>query len=185
MIPAPVHLRYSLSRWQRLVGLYSVWGWFAPLVAIPLWMFFLVQTARAIWTWEPAGVAVFGGLALGVSLLYAGLLRGLVDVVLVSTRPMDVLFEGNASGEAAGVLIGGERWHLFLDGIIDIRQCRGVWIIYHHNGFVLLIPAAAISDEQIEHLRDCMRRGHTPEGMRAVVERGKRIAEIMASEQRR
>jgi hypothetical protein len=78
MIPAPVHLRYSLSRWRRLVGLYSVWGWIAPLVTLPLWTFFVLRTAWSIWTGEWAGIALFGGLALGVSLLYAGLFRGLL-----------------------------------------------------------------------------------------------------------
>jgi hypothetical protein len=97
---------------------------------------------------------------------------------------MDVLFEDNGAGEAAGMLFGGERWYLFLDGIIDIRQCCGVWTIQHHNRLVLLIPTAAISDEQIEYLRDCLRRGHTPEGMRAVIERGKRIEQLMASSRR-
>jgi hypothetical protein len=70
-----------------------------------------------------------------------------------------------------------------LDGIIDIRQSpRGLWMVRHHNGWVFWIPEAAISSEQIEHLRAAMDRGHTPEGVRAVIERGKRIESILSEQ---
>ncbi|MCI0359851.1 MAG: hypothetical protein L0211_15345 [Planctomycetaceae bacterium] len=165
--------------------MYQVWGWFSPLVALPLWTFFVLRTVWSIWTSEWAGIALFGGLALFVWLLHAGLFRGLLDIVRSRVRQMDILVEDNGTGAAAGVLIGRERWYLFLDGIVSIERCRDVWIVRHHSGHILWIPASAISDQQIETLRDCMRRGHTPEGMRAVIERGKRIEEITASERSR
>jgi hypothetical protein len=182
MTSLPFHLRYTLSRRQRLAGLYDVWGWLSPLVAVPLWTFFVLRTAWSIWIGEWAGIALFGGLALIVWLLHGGLFRGLFDIARFSVRQMDILVEHNGIGAASGVLIGNERWYLFLDGITGIKRCREVWVVQHFNGFVLLIAASAITDEQIEYLRESMRRGHTPEGMRAVVERGKRIEKLMASE---
>ena len=172
MAPVPFHLRYTLNRRQRLAGLYGEWGWFAPLAALPAGVFFAIRTAWSIWTLEWAGIAVFGGLALGVTILYAGLLRGLVDLVLVPNRQMDILVEDNGAAAAAGVLLGDERWWLFLDGITQIERHGDVWTIRHYNGCVLLIAASAITADQIDYLRDCMRRGRTPEGIRAVIERG-------------
>lgn len=181
----PFHLRYSLSRWQRLIALHCEWGWFAPLVAIPLWTFFVFRAGWSIWTWEWAGLALFGGLALAGAWLYAGLLGGLVDVALVPVRHMDLSFEDNGAGPAVGVLFGPERWYLFLDGITSIRRRDDLWIVQHFNGSQLVIPAAAIRDEQIEFLREAMRRGQTPEGVRAVIERGKKIEAILAEQSQR
>jgi hypothetical protein len=91
---------------------------------------------------------------------------------------MDVIIEK----DAAGILVGGERWYLFLDGITDIRKFRDdIWTIQHWNGSVLHIVAAAITDEQIDYFRAAMERGRTPEGIRAVIERGRRIEQIMRS----
>jgi hypothetical protein len=54
----------------------------------------------------------------------------------------------------------------------------GVWTLRHWNGTVLHIPADAITDAQLAHLRAAMERGRTPEGIRAVIERGRRLAEL-------
>lgn len=173
----PVQLRYSLSRRQRLAALVCEWGWWTPLVVLPLEVFFVVQTVGSLWAWSLAGVAVFGGLAFGMGILFAGLIGGVVDVLISKLRDVDI----ELREDAAGILLGDERWYLFLDGITDIRESpRGLWKIRHHNGHVLWIPVDAISDEQIEFLRAAMIRGHTPEGIRAVIERGKRIEAIMS-----
>ncbi len=182
MTSVPFHLRYTLSRRQRLWGLYDAWGWFAPLMAIPVWTFLVLRMGWSFWTLEWAGIALFGGLALGVTCLYAGLFRGLVDLVCVPKRHMDVLVEDNGAGAAAGILLGGERWYLFLDGITSIRRYRDLWTIQHYSGSVLWIPASAITDEQVAFLHDHLRRGHTPEGIRAVIERGRRIQQLIAAD---
>jgi hypothetical protein len=57
-----------------------------------------------------------------------------------------------------------------------------VWTLSHWNGVVLHIPIDAISEELLAHLRAEMERGRTPEGIGAVIERGRRIEEIMRSE---
>jgi len=182
MTPVPFHLRYTLSRRQRLLVLYDLWGWFAPLIAIPAWLFFVLRTGWSIWTLEWAGIALFGVLALGVTCLYAGLFRGLVDLACVPMRQMDVRVEDNGAGAAAGILLGGERWYLFLDGITSIQRLGDVWSIQHHSGHVLWIAASAIADEQVDFLHDQMRRGQTPEGIQEVIQRGRRIEELMSAD---
>jgi hypothetical protein len=99
-------------------------------------------------------------------------------VLMVPVRRIDIVVEENA----AAILIGTERWYLFLDGITDLRNDRNTWTIQHWNGIVLHEPADAISEDQIEHLKKAMQRGRTPEGITAVVERGKRIEEIMRAQ---
>jgi hypothetical protein len=182
MLPLPIHLRYSLTRRQRLVGLYDEWGWFAPLMAVPFLAFLVLRAGWSAWTLEWAAISLFGGLALGVIVLYAGLFGGLIDLMLVRVRQMDVTIEDGGAGPAVGVLLGGERWYLFLDGITSIRRRRDLWIVRHYNGLVLWIPASAVTGEQVELLRDWMRRGQTPEGFQAVIERGRRVEHLAATE---
>ena len=94
---------------------------------------------------------------------------------------MDVVVEE----DAAGILLGTERWYLFLDGITEIRKYRDdTWTIQHWNGSVLHIPVSAITVDQLEHMRRAMELGRTPEGMKAVIERGKRIEAILQAERK-
>jgi hypothetical protein len=176
MIDVAFHLRYTLNRKQRLVPHLKIWGpLYVPFI-ICLFMFFVVQTIVTPFTQGPWAGVFFGAMALGLFLLLRGLFVGVCDVLFVPLREMDVIIEK----EAAGILVGGERWYLFLDGITDIRKFRDdTWTIRHWNGSVLHIAAAAITDEQIDYLRAAMERGLTPEGIRAVIERGRRIEQIM------
>jgi hypothetical protein len=179
MIQIPFLLQYSLNRRQRLVPHLKIWGTLYVPFIVCLFLFFVVQAfvtpfTQGIW----AGV-FFGALALGLFLLLRGLFVGVLDVLFVPLRQMDVVVEENA----AGILIGTERWYLFLDGITDIRKFRDdTWTVQHWNGCVLHIAATAISDEQLDHLRAAMERGRTPEGIRAVIERGRRIEQVMCRE---
>jgi hypothetical protein len=182
MTQIPFHLRYTLSRSQRLVTtVRTYWGVLWTLFVLVLFSFFCVETVVSAGSLSGMGLAVFGGLALFVLLVYRGLFIGLIDVLLVPVRRMDIMVEENA----AGILIGTERWYLFLDGITDLRKYRDTWTIEHWNGIVLHVPADAISEDQIGHLKSAMQRGRTPEGFMAVVERGKRIEEIIRSERMR
>src|SRR5262249_4681497 len=73
---------------------------------------------------------------------------------------------------------GSRRWYLFLGGFTDVLKLReDLWTLPHFNGCVLHIAASAITEEQLGHIRAAMERGRTPEGVRAVVERGRRLAE--------
>jgi hypothetical protein len=171
----PFQLRYTLSRSQRLVPHVRLWGVFKTIFVLMMLAFFFVRMMFAIWWLEWLGIVVFGGLTLGILVLYPGLFVGLIDVLTVPRRHVDAVIEENA----AGILLGKKRWCLFLDGITSIKQYRAdVWTIQHYNGSVLHVPASAITDEQMSHIRVAMERGHTPEGVRAVIERGRRIAEL-------
>lgn len=66
--------------------------------------------------------------------MFRGIFVGLLDVLLIAVRVMDGVIEENA----AGILLGKERWYLFLDGITDIRILyRGTWTIQHFNGCMI------------------------------------------------
>src|SRR4051794_12426201 len=116
----PFHLRYTLSRGQRLVPHVRIWGVASTLYVVVLFAFFGTEAVVSAWSLSAAGLAVFGGLALFVFVLFRGLFVGLLDVLLVPMRRMDVVVEEGA----AGILVGAERWYLFLDGITDLRKFR-------------------------------------------------------------
>jgi hypothetical protein len=153
-----------------------MWGPAYSLFVVVLLGFFSVRTAVGAWQLDGLAVMVFGGLAAGLLLFCRGLFAGLMDAILVPVRNMDVTLEENA----VGILFGNERWYLFLDCVIELRKYRDdVWTVRHSNGTVLHISAAAISDDQLDCIRAAMEHGRTPEGVMAVVERGRRIREIM------
>src|SRR5437588_7740880 len=106
MAEVPFELRYQLSRRQRLVLHLRIWGVvYTPFVVV-VFTFFCVQTIVNACSLTWAGVAVFGGLALGVFILLRGLFVGLLDVLLVPVRSVDLRIEENG----LGFLVGGERW---------------------------------------------------------------------------
>lgn len=177
MAELPFHLRYSLSRSQRLAPLLRMNGaaftWCSGLFLTCMLIFFEWQTVEHAWTLDWCGVAVFGGLAACVLFNFSSL--GLLQILVRRVQNMDIIVDENT----AQMLIGNERWVLFLDGINNIRKyADDIWTIEHRNGTILHVPASAITDNQIEHLRAAMARGRTPEGIRAVIERGKRILEL-------
>jgi hypothetical protein len=175
MAEVPFELDYQLSRGQRFALLRHDWGVAFALFVVAVTTFFCVQTVKSACSLIWPGIAVFGGLALGMLLLHRGLFIGLLDVLLVPTRHVNVRVEKNG----LGLLIRGERWWLFLDGLTRIEQdIAGVWTLRHWNGWVVHIPADAITDAQMAYLRSEMERGRTPEGVRAVIERGRRLAEL-------
>lgn len=113
---------------------------------------------------------------------FGNFFRGLLGVLLRGRVEMDLEIQEHG----LGFLAGGERWWLFLDGFIRIAQLTpGVWTLQHFNGCVVHIPTDAITPEQLEHIRAAAARGQTPEGIQAVIERGRKIAQIEAEERAR
>lgn len=175
MVTFPCQLRYTLSRGQRLIPHLRIWGIGLTLLVVGLVSFFLIMTVVSICSLDLLSALGFGVLALVFGILFGRLLGGLIDVVFVPTSRMDVTLEENA----LGILLGKERWYLFLDGVTRIdRFHRAVWTLQHFNGYVLHIAASAISEEQLDHIRQRMEFGRTPQGIQVVIERGKRIKEI-------
>jgi len=167
------HLRYTLNRRQRLVPHLRIWTPTAVILVATLFVFFLLEAYLSS--------IVFGFFAFLLLIVFRRMFRGILDVIFVPVRRMDVTFETGADGAvAAGILITSERWYLFLDGITDIQRLqKDTWTLQHFNGTVLHISALAITDDQIRFIRSVPERGRTPEGIKAVIERGKRIQEIM------
>ncbi len=134
------------------------------------------------------GTALFVALAVSVSpwlapliLLPLGLVRGFiigfVNVIFVGVQHMDVIVEENGLGYATE---SGRFW-IFLDGIIRIQNySKDTWTISHHNGTVISIPTAAIEERYVEHMRQKGEWGKTPEGVQAVIDRGKQIVQVEA-----
>ena len=141
MADLPFRLRYGLSRRQRSAVEFA--GWLPCLAAV-----------LGLW----AGAAF---LALTVSpwfllllappvLIFPGLVLFLYDLLAHPLRPVDVLVEH----DRLGVLDGGERRWLYLDGVVQVyRSDRDAWTLLHLNGSVLTIPADAITREQVEFLQ--------------------------------
>lgn len=173
-------IRYSLTRRQRLIPHLKIWGpAFVPFFVL-LESFFIVRFIGEIIAFEWLGVLTFGFLAFGLLLLFRGLVTGLIDVVVQARREMDITIEDNGFG----VIIGEERWYLFLDGITKISEyTSGVWTIEHWNGSVVHILQNAISDKQIRHMRQKMGFGRTPAGTIATIERGRQIQVILEDEE--
>lgn len=127
--------------------------------------------------------SLWWALALLASLfLFRGFFIGILDVVVHRERDMDIIIED----KGLGFLAGGERWWIFLDGIINIgKYHRDVWTIQHHNGVVVNILASEITDDQLAHLKSAAAHGRTPEGIQAVVERGRQIVQLHSGESSR
>ncbi len=168
----PYQLKYELTRKQRLLAHWKVWRPFLPMLVILMGGALLV--ARFRWWLFPAPLLVL--------FQSRGFWRGLVDVVICRVRVVDAVIEENG----LGVLLGsGERWHVFLDGVLSVRQLvPGLWTIQHRCGWVLHIPVSAITDEQVQHIKDAAARGRTAEGIQAVVERGKILSAMQIADRK-
>ena len=172
MAVVPFELRYRLTRRQRLVPLLRLLGVASSLYILALFTFFFVQTVVSIWTLDWPGIAVFGGLALGLFVLDGSLFFGLLDVLMAPVRNVEIRVEENV----LSFKTPHERWYLFLDGLTDIKQfAGGIWTLRHWNGTVVHIPADAITEPQLGYLRNAMAQGRTPEAMQRVIQRGRRL----------
>lgn len=115
--------------------------------------------------------------------LFRGFWTGLLDVAIHSVKQMDIIIDE----DGLGFLMGGERFWLFLDGMIRIdRICSDTWTFCHHNGHVIHVPVSVITEEQVDSIRQAAAKGKTPEGVRAVIERGRKLQqmEIEATKER-
>jgi hypothetical protein len=173
MAENPCHLTYELNRRQRLVPHLAIWSRYLPGIGIVAAGVVLAAIYLSAWLSPLILLPLWWG---------RGFIIGLLDVVFRPVRQMDVILDE----KALGFLAGGERWWLWLDGFVSIkRYTRDTWTLFHFNGHVIHIPATAIAEEQIEFIRQAAARGSTPEGMQAVIERGRLIEQMEEEERRR
>ncbi len=166
---------YSLTRRQRLIPHLKVWGPIYVPFAVLLLTFFAIRTLYALLTVEWLAILVFGGLLAFFLLLLRGLVVGLIDVLFVPIREMNVTIENNG----LGVMLGESRWYIFLDGIQRMTEyVDGLWTIEHWNGSIVHIPKHLISSSDLAHIRERMAHGRTTEGFIETVERGRIIQQL-------
>jgi hypothetical protein len=108
----------------------------------------------------------------------SGFLVGLFKIVLVPVQHMDIIIKENV----LGFLARGERFWFFLDGITRIQKYGDTWSIFHHNGKIINILSSDIDERYVDHMRSMSEKGKTPEGIKAVIERGRKILAIEAME---
>jgi hypothetical protein len=175
----PLHLRYGLGRGQRLVPLVRSEGIGATVLAVGMVIFFIMAAVMNGRAGKVEDVFGFAAFAAGVVLLYRRLFAGLLEVVMVAVRWEDLMVEESGMG----MVIGGERWWFFLEGIREIRKWRrDLWTLRHAHGWMLHIPAGLMNEDLLDHIRRAVERGGTAEGTRLMVERGRRIEEMMRDE---
>jgi hypothetical protein len=169
----PCHIEYDLSRRQRLVGHLGVWKpYLGRLILLGGAVAFLVSRLITVSPW-------FALLSLFPLWLARGLVVGLLNVLFFPVQHMNIIIEENG----LGFLVKGERFWVFLDGIIRIEKySQDTWTIYHHNGTVINIPADAIDQRYVDHMQAMAEKRKTPEGVQAAIDRGRRIMEIEATE---
>jgi hypothetical protein len=153
LVVAPFHLNYTLTRRQRLATELPQW---MPALAGGLGFcvgvaFLTVSASR----W-------FLLLLLIPLTAYRGLFAFVFEIVFRAARPVEVIVEETRFGE---VTSGKPRWH-DLDGIIQVFRSEDgtTWTVLHLDGSVILIPAEAITGEQLEFLKSF--------ALRAAAERG-------------
>lgn len=165
------HIEYDLGRRQRLVGHLGVWKPYlgglilvGGAVALSVALFITVSPWFVLLSVLPLWLAW-------------GFIVGLLRVLFVPMQHMDIIIEE----KGLGFLVKGERFWVFLDGIIRIQKYSDdTWTILHRNGTVINIPVDAIEQRYVEHMRAMGEKGKTPEGVQAAIDRGRRMFEIEA-----
>ena len=82
-----------------------------------------------------------------------------------------------------GFLARGDRYWVFLDSIVQIERFRDdTWTILCYHGQVINIPVSLISQETIGHMQAKSEYGRTPDGIRAAINRGYRMLDLLVTE---
>lgn len=140
MITLPFHLRYSLSRRQRVRVELVPW---IPAIAGTLGF----GTGAA---YLAMSVSAWFLLLLAVPLImYRGMFAFFVRLLFQRGQPVEV----SVRGGDLELRTRGEVKRLALDGIFQVFRSGDLWTVLHLDGTVITIPANAISAEQIEYLR--------------------------------
>jgi hypothetical protein len=171
MPEVPLQLQYVLTRRQRILPHLKIWLPLLPFVIGAM----LVGVLLVVVKWWFFPVLLFG------LWLFRGFWIGLLDIVIHPTEKMDIIIEQNG----LGFMMGGQRWWLFLDGMIRIEQfCPDTWTFCHYNGHVINVPASVITEDQVDFIRQTAAKGRTPEGMQTVIERGLKLQQMDTDERK-
>jgi hypothetical protein len=143
----PFHLRYTLSRRQRLAV--EVYPWLPAVAGSLGFISGIVFLSIAVSRW-------FLPWLLLPSLVYRGFFVFFAEIVFRAGRPVEVVVDA----DRYEVLTCGRRQSHSLEGIIQVfRSEEGTsWTVLHMDGSVLTIPAEAITAEQLDYLKSFARR---------------------------
>jgi hypothetical protein len=146
---------FSLSRWQRLLTLLQEW-WIGILIGVPS-VFALLR----LFPWNPVLAMI---LLLLLLFAFRGLVFGAIDLLRRNHRLIEIQEKGIGFGRKSTDL-----W-IFTDGVRALRRNRwGTWTIKHHNGTYLDIPTSLMKQEDIDFLRNCIRKYEVYHGIRKTV----------------
>jgi hypothetical protein len=141
---APFHVRYTLSRQQRLATELLPW---VPAIAGSLGFTIGVTVLAAdVSPW-------FLFLLLVPLTLYRGLFVLLFNLAIHSGQQVEVMVDETK----LEMLSSGKRLLIPLAGIIQVFRSGTAWTVLHLDGSVLTIPAEAITDEQTNYLKSFAR----------------------------
>ncbi|MGE3316798.1 MAG: hypothetical protein AB7O26_16895 [Planctomycetaceae bacterium] len=167
----PILVRSTLNRRQGFELLRKTVGILPWIPGVLLFTFFCIRTALAIWHWEVLDILVFGALTL-FALFCLSPAMGYIGLLIYPQQSSEFIFEE----DAIGIRGRTDTQFLFLDGITQLKQFTSeTWTLRHFNGLQITFAASALNPRLIEHMRAAMVRGKTPEGIQAVIERGRRI----------
>jgi hypothetical protein len=138
----PFHLRFGLSRRQRLAT--ELYPW---LPALAGGIGFCIGAAYLVLVVSPWFLILF----LVPLIAYRGLLAFLFDVAMRARQPVEFVVEDSRFGLA---IDNEQRW-LPLDGIFQVfrSESGSFWTVLHLDGTVLTIPADAIAGDQLDYLK--------------------------------
>ncbi len=160
------HLQYGLTRRQRWDVHVRAW-----LPALPRYLVVVGIMVPLIWaaSLRSPWYLLF---ALAPLWVMRGFIAGFLNIAFVPAERVDVII--NELG--VGVLVGEERWWMFLDSIVQIAKFRDdLWSLGGYHGQSIDIPVALISEETLAHVRARSEWGRTPEGVEAAVQRGRAV----------
>jgi hypothetical protein len=143
----PFHLRYTLTRRQRLAT--ELYPWLPAIAGALGFCLGAAFLSLAVSRW-------FLLLLLIPVVAYHGLFAFFCEIVFRAARPVEVVVDESE----LEVLTNGERWRCDLDGIIQVFRSEDAttWTVLHIDGLVLTVPASAISGEQLDYLKSFARR---------------------------
>jgi hypothetical protein len=139
VVPFTIH--YELGRRERLWPFLHPWlPCLAPCLGFSIGV---VVLAFEVSPWFLPSLA----LPLFIS---RNFLRGAARILRRRVEPVDVTVGADAIERAAG----GERVRLPLAGVIQVYRDGDRWDVLHEDGTELSIPAAALTAQQLDFLKD-------------------------------
>jgi hypothetical protein len=138
----PFHLRFGLTRRHRLAA--ELLPWLPAIAGTTGFCIGVAYLVLSVSAW-------FLFLLLLPVIAYRGLFVFLFDIVFRAHLPVEVVVEDARFGVAIG---SEQRWRT-LDGIFQVCRSESgtMWTVLHLDGTVLMIPADAITIEQLDYLK--------------------------------